>query len=641
VKAGGDYTATMHSRRVPLAILLATAALACRASGPAPAPARQLRATARRVVLLSIDGLAATRHRHLLAQRAYREPAGLAAFESWGWVVERAIPVDPTLTAVNHATIATGAPPALTGIVSNRFHLPGTPISQPASGFDAAWAAEPLWQAFRRQGRRVGTVGYPGCDGRSAGRRTDFGQVWAGEPLAPPANVTLTASEFGAHPGGAPPVSFAPVRRASLAMVFAAGQLPSLQLTLDAIDSADDGVAAYDALVVDTDGDAGNGVSATARVGEWFPVEIGAPHSDGGVRRVGAWCRLRELAPDLSRVGIYRGGFHATEAYPRAFRELLDREASFWPGAADDDALMRALDGEPGLSVEEYLEQARRFSRYSSACARAAVTNERFDLLLACQPIIDEAQHALTIADPRQPRYSEGLAATTARAVNETYLIADAAVADLAQAIDLTRDALVVVSDHGIAPIWEVVHANEVLRRAGLAESVERGGRAAIGDRSPMVAMASASCAHLYVNLVGREPTGVVPADRVDEVVRAAARAFSRLEAAGVPLVEEMLTRAELAAIGLDSPNAGDLVLFMAPGAAITGAIGGAEHEPAPYAGQHGFRNHHPDMHGIWLARGAAVPRGRRSQAPLTEVASFVSHLAGVQPPRDAVPWRR
>jgi predicted AlkP superfamily phosphohydrolase/phosphomutase len=635
----------MRLCRALLAILLTPATFACRASAPVttPQPRADLHATARRVVLLSIDGLAATRHRHLLSQRAYREPAGLAAFEGWGYVVEHAVPVEPTLTAVNHASIATGALPGATGIVSNRFHLPGTPISRSVSGFDAPWSAEPLWQSFRRQGKRVGALTYPSCDGKTEARRVDFGAVWVDAALAAPQSVALDAAAFAAMaaPPGAPE-SLAPLRRAALPVVFAADSgVATVEFTVVAIDASDDGVAGYDTLLVDDDGDLGNGGYATVRAGEWFPLRTTAPHPDGGQRLVGAWCLLQEIAADLSQVRLYRGGFNATEAYPRAFRELLDREASFWPGAADDRALEKGVAGQGGLLIADYMAQTRRFAEFFSACARATIANERFDLLLAYQPIVDEVQHALTITDPRQVWYSEGMAATAARTVNETYLIADAAVADLALALDLSSDALVVVSDHGIAPIWETVHGNEVLRRAGLAESVERNGRQVAADTSKVVAMASGGCAHLYVNQIGREPSGVVPPERTADVVGAAARAFAMLELGGEPMVESAFVRGELAAIGLDTPNAGDLVVFMRPGINVTGGIGGAVHEPATYSGQHGFRNHHPEMHGVLMARGAAVPRARRAEASLTEVAALVSHLGGVQPPRDAGPWRR
>jgi predicted AlkP superfamily phosphohydrolase/phosphomutase len=636
----------MRRPSAPFVLFLAAIALtACRASAPtAPAtPRPELHATAQRVVLLSLDGYSAVRHRRLLAAGAYREAAGLAAFESWGYVVEHAIPADPTLTAVSHASIATGAPPALTGIVNNRYHVLGSGITQAISGFSAPLAAEPLWLSFRRAGKRVGVLAYPGCDNTSEARRGDFGTTYVDGPLASPQAVTLAAAAFApAAPGLARERTFSPPRSARLAVSFAADSgVPVSDFVLTAIDTVDDGASAYDALLVDDDADPGNGVLATAHAGEWFPLSLHAAHADGGERLVGAWCLLQSIAPDLAAVRIYRGAFNATEAYPRAFRERLDAEASFWPGPADDRALERGIAGEGGLAVADYLEQARRFAAYFSACMRVAVAHETFDLLLTYQPIVDEVQHACTISDPRQRFYSEGMVDTAGRTVDQAYLIADAAVADLSLALDLSRDALVVISDHGIAPIWETVHLNEVLRRAGLADQVDRKGRPAVAETSQMVAVASGGCANLYVNLIGREPGGVVPADRVDEVVRKAAQALALVEVDGEPVVEAAYTRAQLAAIGLDAANAGDLVVFMRPGYAATGGIGGATHERASYVGQHGFLATHPEMHAIWVARGAAVPRARRAQAPLTEVAAFVSHLAGVPPPLQARPWVR
>jgi hypothetical protein len=108
------------------------------------------------------------------------------------------------------------------------------------------------------------------------------------------------------------------------------------------------------------------------------------------------------------------------------------------------------------------------------------------------------------------------------------------------------------------------------------------------------------------------------------------------LEVDGEPVIETMVRREEAAALGLDHPNAGDLVVFMKPGFVATSRIGGALHEPNPYAGQHGYRNVHPEVAGVWLARGAGVVQARRAEAPLTGVAAFVAALAGVEPPAQA-----
>ena len=592
----------------------------------ATAPEKQA-VTARRVVLVSFDGMAAMRHRELVARGAYADPDGLAAFER-AYVVERAIPVNPTLTSVSHASIATGAPPSRTGIVSNVFHLPGTPITAWVSGFEATSEAETLWQAFRRQGRRVGVLCFPGHDGTTPARSADFGMAYVNASFARPASVRLAAGEFEAA---------ASSRRARLAVDLEGDGLEqTVTFHLTAVDAHADGVDRLDALTVDDDPDPANGVLATVGEGEWFPLTVRAPHRDGGTRLIGAWCLLQALPADLDGVRIYRGGFRATEAYPRAFREALDAGAGFWPGPPDDPALERGLDGRDGLKLADYMAQARRFSEFFTACARVALATERFDLLVGYQPIPDEVEHALLFTDPRQGRYSPELAAAGGRAIDNTFRLVDRAVGELARGLDLGRDALVVVSDHGMVPAVEAVHLNEALRRAGLAVAEEIDGRPRVAASSRMVAVSSSGCAHLVVNLAGREPGGTVPAAERDEVVRAAARALALLEVDGEPVIETMARREEAAALGLDHPNAGDLIAFMKPGFVATSRIGGALHEPNPYAGQHGYRNVHPEVAGVWLARGAGVVQARHAEAPLTGVAAFVAALAGIEPPAQA-----
>ncbi len=583
----------------------------------------------------------AERHADLLARGLYLDADGLAAFQRAGLIVRQAMPVNPTLSAVNHAAIATGAQPRRTGIVSNVFHPPGSPLTHTVSGFDHPWQAEPLWHAFRRQGKRAGVLLFPGCDGTTAERTADFAMVYVNEPLSAAAEMVDLRGESFAKVGGPRGLGDAAPRRASFSVPLADPALPPrASFVITAEDSVPDGKAAWDTLLVDDDDDPGNGLLARVRTGEWFPLHLTARHSDGGPRTVGGWCLLQAMDADLGRVTIYRGAWFATEAYPRSYRELLDREVGFWPGPPDDRALASRLRGQAGLSVDEYLAQVARFSEYLNACARSTIRHLPFDLLLAYQPIIDEVQHALLVADPRQLAFTPGLAATADEAIIATYRIADRAVGELARALDLERDALVVVSDHGIAPLWEVVHLNEVMRRAGLAEMEEAGGRPRVGGRSRIAAVGSGGCAHLYVNLQGREEGGVVPPAEREAVVRKAAQTLALLEVEGQPVVANMFRREELAPLGLDSPNSGDLVVFMRQGFAATSRIGGPIHEPASYHGQHGHRNTTPAMAAVWMARGAGVPVRTVQRASLTEVAAFVAQLAGVRPPRDAEPWR-
>jgi len=621
-------------------VLIIVACAATESARPTPqavAPSR-----AQRVVLLSLDGFAAERHAENLRNGVYTDPDGVAAFES-GYVVERAVPVNPTLTAVSHTSIASGAFPTVTGIVSNTFHRPGTPILQAVSGFDAPSGAEPLWEAFRRQGKRVGVLTFPGCDNTTASRTADFGMIYVNTPVARARVLDFDGTRF--TPVSLPTgwATYSPARRAEFTGDLTGPGLPqSVSFTLTALDSTDDGKTDYDTLVVDDDADMSNGTLARVRVGEWFPLLLHAPHPDGGTRTVGAWCLLQGFAADLSRVTIYRGAFFSTEAYPREFREALEKTAGFWPGPPDEHAVARRETGEDGITTADMLVQVRRFSEFFNACARTAIKSEQFDLLMLYQPIPDEVEHAFLLADPRHRSYSPVRASAAREIVTEAFRVGDRAVGELARILDLTRDALVVVSDHGMAPVWEDISLNQLLVRAGLASAEKVDNKWRLAPSSKIVAYSSGGCAHLYVNLKGREPDGVVEAADKDAIVQAAATALAQAQVEGENVVEAMFHRGELSQVGLESPDAGDLVVFLRPGLAATSGVSAAGanwHVPAEICGQHGYLNSHREVAAIWIARGAGVPHRHVREESLTEVASFVAALAGVQPPRQAHSW--
>jgi predicted AlkP superfamily phosphohydrolase/phosphomutase len=206
----------------------------------------------------------------------------------------------------------------------------------------------------------------------------------------------------------------------------------------------------------------------------------------------------------------------------------------------------------------------------------------------------------------------------------------DRAVANLWGALDPERDLLVAVSDHGHLPLFQVLRPNRALEAAGLVVVDTAGGTPRIADDSPMVATSAGAAIHLYLNLEGREPTGVVPRTEVNEYLHRAARALADLEVEGRPVVEKIFTRDEAAAIGLRSPNSGDLVVFLAPGFAASDELVGPALEPSRYYGQHGYLASHDAMCGMLFARGAGLGRHRLREVPVTAIAPSVAGWLGL-----------
>lgn len=565
----------------------------------------------RRVVLVSFDGLAAERHQRLVKERRYRDPEGLAAFQTTGFSAE-ATPPNPTLTAVAHATIATGRPPQDHGIVANRFHLPGSSLGATVSGFDQPWEAQPLWEAIGSRGGKVGVITFPGCDGGSPRRSADFFMVYNNQPHVPARFTILRPIEKQAElwtfslevelplPGGMQKITFSlrarPPREA--------GDSWELQV------------------------DSGDHVRQRVNVGDWFSLTIAVPHGDGGQQTVGAWCLVKEIRGLPPELVLYQGAFYVLDAKPRAFRELVERKAGFWPGPPDDRALAEGLKGRIGLSLSEYGQQLERFAEFFTAATLAAIESMDFDLLLAYQPFVDEAQHALTVTDTRQPDYTEGLAATASEFLDWTYLLADRVVGKLARALDLSRDTLLVVSDHGIHPVWLQANLQRWLDKEGLCPG--QPGQP-LSPQCQVWAVQGGGVAHLYLNLEDAEPTGVSTQARTSRLLLRASEGLSRLEAAGKGLVEAMAPKEKLQVWGLAHPHSGDLVVFAKPGIVFGGRPGEPLYGLPPYTGAHGFLNHHPSMAAVFFARGAGVPARVTGKKKLTEVAPFVMRLLGAQ----------
>jgi predicted AlkP superfamily phosphohydrolase/phosphomutase len=146
-----------------------------------------------------------------------------------------------------------------------------------------------------------------------------------------------------------------------------------------------------------------------------------------------------------------------------------------------------------------------------------------------------------------------------------------------------------------------------------------------------MVGYSAAAVTHLYLNLEGREPAGVVPQAEAAGYLQRAARILADLEVEGRPVVEKIYTRDEAAAIGLRSPNAGDLVVFFAPGFTADDGLDGPALEPSRYYGQHGFLASYDEMCGMLFARGAGIKRTRMGEVQATSVAPMVARWLGFE----------
>jgi hypothetical protein len=440
------------TRRPFLLLFLAIAACApvprpVPVAAPPPPPRLTATATAQRVVLMSFDGLGAD---------ALSRQSGLPAFEHLAahGAIGRVIPVNPTVTSTTHVSMLTGADPQRTGIVSNRFHLAGTPIDEITKGMQADIDVETLVEAARRQGKRVGAVSYPSVDARNARRSADFGLVWT-DPLIPTRTVTLTRDDFKRE--WVPPTwtarpqrrqSFSPVVRARIE--WSVPRTTRTDADVVAYDTTDDRIENYDTYFVEQ----GERETVPDARG-WFAISVQTPEG-----LYGSWSRfVRTASLDVT---LYWGAISHTNAYPESFRAMLDDEAGFWPGSPDEN----------GADAQTFIEQLQRLSDFYTRAQTLSIERMPFDLLLAYQPTVDAAMHAYLGTAGGEP------------VIRAAFVAADHAVAGVGALLDVSRDALIVTGDHGLVPTLREVRPNRILAEAGLA--------------SRWRAYVSGSVAHLY-----------------------------------------------------------------------------------------------------------------------------------------------
>ncbi|MEO8054583.1 MAG: alkaline phosphatase family protein [Acidobacteriota bacterium] len=585
------------TRRVARSAILGLALVVlarCETTRPAPSG---------RVVAISFDGLGGVRLNEFLAAGTL-DAGGFAAFAARGLLAGRAVDVTPSLTPVAHIAAITGASPAKTGIVANQFREPGSPFGTQTSGFAASIGSETLWEAARRQGRRVAVITYPGADGATEARRGDFGLVWPEKPARDSAFVSVAGDAWTDAAGA--PKSFSPPRAARVVVQTPAG---AATLGLVATDTTDDATANYDLVSVSReDGATSARLGAVAAHG-WFALAM--PGAGGSFT---AWCRLEELDPSLARAEFYVGAFNAVPGYPEDFRRRLEAAVGGWPGAPDY-ALVRP----PRGNYPAHEEQAARLAEYLTKAILFTIRSERFDLLVGYQPLVDEIEHA----------FEPGPYGGSRDAVVRAFRTADRTAAAILAALS-TRDSFLFFSDHGIVPLETGVNIEKYLLEKGWTPVGPKGPKG--GERRVQIC-ATSGIAHVYLD----------PALAAGARTAAAAALLADLEGLAAlkeGLVDEVVPHADLARLGLDHPRSGDIVVLLAPGADFW--RGGAQILGKPgNRGGHGYRATHPVLDASFGAIGPGIAPARPETVSLLEVAARAARALGIDPPRGAAPAGR
>lgn len=637
-----------------------------------PAAQADERRTSTPTIVISFDGAQPGKIEELIRSGKLPRSGGFGTLIREGTRAEEMNSVFPTVTATNHVSLATGAYVEKTNIPANSFHDTTTALTATVSGFAAPIEAETLWEAAKRQGKKVITIAFAGADGRGTARRGDqtlgFGVVDAFSAVK-----TLNASHFDAASANAWNLGTqsCEFKKANLAtatanqVFFSSTSLGRADVNVLVCDTIFDGQEKYDTAFFDFDKNLANGFIARMKQGEWAPFKLpltvppDAAFPDLGRGVPGAWVKLLAFDPTLSTFSLYLGNVSHNVGYPQSFVDEIDANLGFWPAEPD------FFNFEPGrINLATYMEQLERLAVYLKDAMILAMKNHPFDLLMGYQVQTDEAGHEFSLTDPRQQGYSDTAKRQSyADSLNKAYEIADAnlkAIIDFAQ---LWKTNVIAVSDHGMAPMHTVGFPNRILRAAGLVTVTSTG--AVDASKSKTNAVTVGGAANIYINLIGREPSGVVLLEKYQSVqndIETALKAI-RDPVTNEPVFEVIVKRSPLQELlratspfqGNSNKNrrgnerdfhvfgedSGDVVAATIPGYHLdfnagTGSSVGDFFQPSTFFGQHGYDPKHPEMKAIFYAAGPDFKKRKLESVEAVDVAPTVADALAILPPADA-----
>jgi hypothetical protein len=357
--------------------------------------------------------------------------------------------------------------------------------------------------------------------------------------------------------------------------------------------------------------------------------------------------RLLSAAPGPT-LHLCRSQIYATQGFasPEGLAEELVREVGPF-------FVMFSVYPRAQAELEAFLDDVRYQGQWEARVARYVGERHGWDLHFCHWHIFDNINHPTVNAmDPDGPDYDPEVAAWHTEAQRRAYQIADEVLADFLALAD--EDTVVmVVSDHAMPPSHRWADINARLAERGLM-AFDPETRRIDMTRSQTYTWPGRG-AEVFVNLAGREPTGVVPADQYAAVQDQIIDALLdwRDPATGKRVIALALRLQDAQIIGYWGQDNGDVVCVFDHGMGWGAVEGGASVGPGRGA-LHGSQlpTYETDSFttmGMMILAGPGVKEGgyerdwqRWGLIREIDVAPTICHLMGLRLPaqnQGAVPF--
>jgi len=525
---------------------------------------------AKKLVIVGLDAFSPAIVERLIARG---ELPTLAKFMQQG-CYSRATPFWTCDTGGNWASIATGASPAVHGCHFH-IHLPGQPLDQPVLGFPSHYCqAELLWQTAARVGmdsvvfdyphsypvnaERMIHVGEDGCPDNSL-RELSHGQGYVNRPLSGHEPEVLTEVKIQPAIGWQNlPASNQP-REVVLPLVPGPRSERVTTGEIFALMEKSSPGSGYDRVSFCTSRDYETKLGE-AQAGQWTPwMQAAFPTNEGPVEAAFR-AKVLHMTPDGAAIHIL-----LTQTYPTAgFTEpaSLSEELIAHCGPYHYQAHTQEWVFFGASDIETTLEEIEYHVQWYEKAAEYVLNKYDWDLFMMKWHDPDTFQHICwNMIDPVHPLYDQAHEEEGWELFRRVYGMGDRLVHAIEQIVG--EDTIIaVVSDHGQFANTYSPDFRKALVESGLTAYDEDGNI----DWSKTKAYFDND--GVWVNLQGREPTGIVqPGEEYEQVRDAAIKLLQDVKhpETGQHAFNLVCRKEDAAFMGVGGDRAPDVVFALQP----------------------------------------------------------------------------
>jgi predicted AlkP superfamily phosphohydrolase/phosphomutase len=522
-------------------------------------------------------------------------------------VYSESLPVMPCDTPTNWCTIATGAWTGTHGITSFHIHLKGEPLDKVHFSVRTYWSkAEFLWDAAERAGKRTAAIMWPvsyppTCksgifiDGTGPGDpqwRLGQSAVYTTEPVGHRADVPVRlvrAEGWKKMPEShSEPLETVIDLSGRASAIWTEKGWESLEgetrgdagrrTVQHHVLIVDSGGLGYDTAIISREKDAGEPL-AVLRPREWsgwiyekLEKRMGEAQIRFGFRGIPEGVfegyfkyKLIDLTPDGKKFNLFRTDIFMASgwAYPKGLTEEIIRNVG---------PFIEGLElAQPTIAHgdwETYFECIDMQVEWQIKAAKYLKEKYSPDLLLVQIHTQDAINHQLSRAiDEGNPEYDPDRAEEAWERFARTYEDVDNLVGGITGSCADEETLIVLLSDHGAVPVYKLSWVGVALMKAGLLTYKEdpATGRTVI-DWSRTKAYPWRT--YIFVNLKGREPTGIVEPEDYDKVREEILQAIYSLRdpETGECPIALAVRKEDAEVLGQWGDRVGDVIYYLKPG---------------------------------------------------------------------------